>query len=138
MPAGGLIRKTYTMQVTENDTQSSLEAELSGQYGSLISGGAKGADTTSTRSNGAVRKRRGVRADFLTCLLLPSPMVLPRQARDNTTEGKRADKKGARVSSPQAMSSSFHAEGGDTSLWLSSDDLDTIQVRPDKNYQPTD
>eukprot|EP01046_Picozoa_sp_COSAG06_P049789 COSAG06_NODE_7739_length_2394_cov_2.354248_2_plen_34_part_00 len=30
------------------------------------------------------------------------------------------------------MSTSFHAEGGDTSLWLSSDDLDTIQVRPDK------
>ena len=41
-------------------------------------------------------------------------------------------KTGARVSFPQAMSTSFHAEGGDTSLWLSSDDLDTIQVRPDK------
>eukprot|EP01046_Picozoa_sp_COSAG06_P012109 COSAG06_NODE_700_length_12958_cov_24.639941_3_plen_437_part_00 len=80
---GGLIRKSYTMQATREDTQSSLEAELTAQYGGLIysaSGGASFGETHTSRSNGA------------------------------------------------AMSMSFHAEGGDTSVWLEpGGDLDAIQ-----------
>lgn len=77
---GGLIRKTYTMQATETDTRSSLEAEMSAKYGGLVSGSASFGETTDTRSNGAT------------------------------------------------MSMSFHAQGGDTSVWLKPDDnLDNIQ-----------
>jgi hypothetical protein len=83
---GGLIRKSYTMQTTQEDTQSSLEAELTAQYGgsNLIysaSGGASFGETHTSRSNGA------------------------------------------------AMSMSFHAEGGDTSVWLEpGEDLGAIQT----------
>lgn len=50
---GGLIRKSYTMQVTEDDTQSGLTAELNGTYHGLIGGGASFGESTDTRSNGA-------------------------------------------------------------------------------------
>jgi hypothetical protein len=77
---GGQIRKSYTMQVTESDSQTSLEVELSAQFGGLIGGGAAFGEQTTTRSNGAT------------------------------------------------MTTSFHAQGGDTSVWLSSNNLDAIQT----------
>lgn len=81
---GGLIRKSYTMQVTADDTQSSLEGEITGEFGSLIGENNGGGVILSTRSNGA------------------------------------------------KMSTSFHAEGGDTSLWVSpsAGQADVIGSRP--------
>ena len=95
---GGLIRKSYTMQTTESDTQSSLEAELTSKYGGLIysstaSAGASYSESITTRSNGA------------------------------------------------AMKVNFHAQGGDTSLWLqpgTAADFDAIQTQWSQSFNTDD
>ena len=52
MDLGGEIRKSYTMQATEDDTQSSVKSELQGEYGnSMMGASAKASVGVSSRIN---------------------------------------------------------------------------------------
>lgn len=47
---GGLYRESYIMKANANDSQSSIEAEISAQFGVILGGGAKASFGTSTGS----------------------------------------------------------------------------------------